>query len=286
MTLLLLAVCTVTATPAAVAHSGECAIVEQVYGVDQTGDLIVQPFCIKPGESYLPARTLASFGANVPQQLFYGGQLPDLTVIIYGVGADGTLRWYRENGSTGQLDPGVAVGSQFGDWRNYQYLQSAGGGDLSGIDAAGRLWRWVHLGWQDGTDQWAEGEPLEVGCPGTRPVFTGRNGPQRFVGVAVVGPSYLYCGHDGQAHLASVLPAGVDAMTMAVGPGVSYALRRSDSRLTRLTLDVEAKPPVWRTGAVGRPGFVAIFTGRSIVTDQTSPIYRYEWQWTWYEDCT
>jgi hypothetical protein len=277
---LLVAAATVNGSPAA-AKSISCKVIEQVYGISHTGDLIVQAFCETPGAAYLPPRTLASFGAQVPQ-LFYGGQLPDHTVIIYGVGSDGALRWYRENPWTGRLGPGVVIGSQFGDWRRYQHLQSAGNGDLSGVDAAGRMWRWAHLGWEDGADTWAVEAPEDLGkeCVGARPVFAGRDGPERYAGVE--GSSYVYCRHDGTARTASLLPVGVEAATMAVGPGVTYALRQSDHRLTRLVLDVTTSPPRWHTDAVAQ-AFSAIFTGMSIRA-AGGPVFRYEWQWVWYEE--
>lgn len=266
-----------TGSPAQ-AHTGECDIAEQVYGVTRWGDLIVQPFCVSPEYAYLEQRILASFGGDLPL-LFYGGQLHDATAVIYGVAGDGTLRWYRENPGTGRLDPGVVVGSQFGDWRGYSYLQSFGGGDLSGVDTQGRVWRWRHLGWQDGSDAWATVEYVGGSCAGTRPVFVGREATDLYVGVSAW--SYVYCGPTGETCLASVLPPDAAAATMAVSPGVAYALGSSDSRLIRMTLNINAKPPAWRTDAVARPGLMAIFTGRSIFADDP-PIFKYEWQWSWY----
>jgi hypothetical protein len=279
---------TMTGNPA-VAQTDECAVVEQVFGVGRAGDLIVQPFCATSGGGYLPARTLATFATPVPR-LFYGGQLLDNTVVIYGVGDDGALRWYRENGATGRLDPGVVVGSRFGDWRNYEHLQMTGNGDLTGVDAAGRLWRWVHVGWRDGADTWADGGPQDLGtiCEGARPIFAGRDGPQRYVGVAaerapgyVTG--YVYCGFDDQVRVASLLPAEVDAMTTAVSPGVSYGLGQGGHRLTRMILDISTTIPQWRVDAVGRDGLTAIFAGCSIVAEG-APHFKYEWQWVWYEE--
>lgn len=263
----------------AAAEVVNCELAEQVYGVDLAGDLIVQPFCVVPEAGYLPPRRLAAFGADVPR-LFYGGQLEDATVVIYGVGADGALRWYREN----QMN-GVVVGAQFGDWRGYQHLQALGNGDLSGVDGQGRVWRWVHTGWEDGTDTWANNEPEYVGtsCPGVRPIFVGHDAADLYVGVSATPSRFVYCGHSGKARWASLLPAEVDAVTMAASPGVTYAVRRSDHRLTRLTLDAGADTPTWRVDAVARIPLRGIFTGRAIAGG-LPPIFKYEWQWTWYGD--
>jgi hypothetical protein len=287
LVLLSLVTSAVISTPAA-AQVSECEIAEQVYAVDRFGDLTVQPFCVMPGGVYLqPPRLLASFGGQLPR-LFYGGQLTDATVVIYGVGADGNLRWYRENSATGRLGPGVVVGSQFGDWRNYQHLQTAGSGDLSGVDAHGRLWRWVHTGWQEGTDTWAAGGPENAGagCEGIEPIFTGRDGPERYVGVEAKTSSYVYCGYAGEVRVASLLPNEVDAVTMAVGPGVTYALRQADQQLIRMILDTHPQLPRWHASALGRGPFTAIFTGRTILAGEPSPPAKYEWQWTWYIECS
>jgi len=280
LALLSLVVTTVTGTQALPPAPG-CVIAEQVYGVDHAGDLIAQPFCALPAGVDLPPRTLASFGAHVPQ-LFFGGQLHDATVVMYSVGADGALRWYRESSATGRLGPGVVVGSQFGDWRSYQYLHAADG-DLSGVDAQGRLLRWEHSGWRNGGDTWGQPAPEDLGpiCPGTRPVYTGRGEQDVYVGVATHTPSYVYCGPTGQARVASVLPAGVTAVTMAAYPSVAYALRQGDSWLTRLRLDMSGATPQWRTDAVVRTAFSVIFTGQSICAEG-APLPKYEWQWNWY----
>jgi hypothetical protein len=255
-----------------------CELAEQVYGINLVGDLIVQPFCVIPERVFLPPRTLAAFGPDVPR-LFYGGQLSDATVVIYGVGADGALRWYRENRLTGQLDPGVVVGARFGDWRGFEDLQVLAGGDLSGVDSQGRVWRWVHTGWEDGADIWAADEPEYLGtsCPGVRPVFVGRGAEDFYVGVSGRTHGFVYCGHTGKAREASLLPAEADAVTMAASPGVTYAVRGSDHRLMRLILDT----PYWRVDAVGRVPLWGIFTGRAIAGG-LPPIFKYEWQWTWY----
>jgi hypothetical protein len=70
-------------------------------------------------------------------------------------------------------------------------------------------------------------------------------------------------------------------MTMAAGPGITYALNRADHRLTRMVLQAGAATSTWRADAVGTDSFSAIFTGRPICTE--NPPFRYEWQWTWYE---
>lgn len=281
LTLLPLLMATLIGTPAA-AQVSPCKIAEQVYGITRTGDLIVQPFCSDPRGGFAASRTLAAFGAEVPQ-LFYGGQLEDDTVVIYGIGADGKLRWYKEN-AAGRLEPGVVVGLQFGDWRRYQHLQSDGGGDLTGVDGGGRLWRWVHTGWQDGTDTWAAGGPEQDGmaCPGARPVFAGRPGPDRYVGVDSA-ETYVFCGFDGVARIASELPPGMVGVTMAAGPGVAYALREADHRLVRMTLDANSATPFWLVDSSAPVSLAAVFTGRSIL-DEHSPPMRYEWQWTWYTE--
>jgi hypothetical protein len=279
--LLLLMAVAAAGTPAA-AQTGHCKITEQVYGVTPTGDLVVQPFCAMPGGAFLPQRTLAAFGSRVPR-LFYGDQLSDHTVTMYGLDADGTLRWYRENAATGRLEPGVVVGAAFRDWAKYHHLRSNGGGDLTGVDDAGRLWRWAHTGWRDGADTWAEDGPQLDGpaCGSTRPVFAGRNGPERYVGVD--NATYVLCGFDGEARVASVLPAGVTDVTMAAGPGVTYALGQADRRLTRMVLDPGSADPVWQLDAVGPVRFTTVFTGRSIVAEPPNTP-KYEWQWTWYTD--
>ncbi len=283
MALLVLAATIAVGGPAQAELDDGCDITEQVYGITEAGELVVQPFCARPNLGFLPWRVLAEFGDDVPR-LFYGGRLEDATVVIYGVGADGALRWYRQNPATGRLDPGVVVGAQFGDWRAYAHLQTAGSGDLSGVDGQGRLWRWTHLGWRDGTDVWVAGGPREMGmaCPGARPVFAGSGGPDNYIGVAELTHDYVLCGYGGQARHASLLPDGVGAATMAAGPGVTYAMRTHDSRLVRLVLDEDVEPALWHVAGVARAGLTAVFTGRSIVVGEPGPPLKYEWQWTWY----
>lgn len=90
--------------------------------------------------------------------------------IIYGIGADGILRWYRHNGATNGVGANVA-GSWLGaknvssDWAALKQVFTGGNGVIYGITPEGRLIWFRHAAFLSGDgadvpDAW--GEPREV----------------------------------------------------------------------------------------------------------------------------
>jgi hypothetical protein len=264
------------------AMAGRCDVIEQLYGLTAGAELVEQNYCVgSPGE-FLPPRTIASLGGTGLRTLSWGGLRRDETSVFYGVTADGDLMWFAQNPDTGALGSGIRVGAQFGDWSRYKHLVATGNGDLQGLDAAGHLIRWTHVGWRDGSDTWWLGpEDLGPSCPGARPVYVGRDKHDQYVGVSVDPPGFVYCASTGIARTASLLPEAelAASVTSAPEPGVAFAL--SGNRLFRLVLSTRLVTPSWRPAASIDTEFVAIFAGRTIAVAVSQP-YKYEWQWPFY----
>jgi hypothetical protein len=76
--------------------------------------------------------------------------------IIYLIGDDGTLRWYKHNGyleGTFDWEGPIDVGS---GWDGFLDVFSIGGGIIYAIDPDGTLWWYKHNGYQNGAADWGE----------------------------------------------------------------------------------------------------------------------------------
>jgi len=76
--------------------------------------------------------------------------------IIYLIGDDGILRWYKHRGySDGTFDwEGPSLVGE--GWNNFVNVFSIGGGIIYAIDQDGTLWWYKHKGYQNGTPDWEE----------------------------------------------------------------------------------------------------------------------------------
>jgi hypothetical protein len=103
------------------------------------------------------------------------------TSIIYAIGSDGTLDWYRHDGAT----TGVGLETQ-GSWRGkksvgtgwnaYTHVLPGGGDIIYDITADGTLeWR-KHRGFEDGIDRWEPPKNVGRGWDGFVDVFSGGSG--------------------------------------------------------------------------------------------------------------
>jgi hypothetical protein len=106
--------------------------------------------------------------------------------IIYGIGADGVLRWYRHNGATtgaGVGVPGSWAGAKnvSGDWGSYKQVFTGGNGVIYGIRQDGKLiWsRHVGLLTGQGSDEpgaWEEPREVSSDFGQYRKVFSAGDG--------------------------------------------------------------------------------------------------------------
>ena len=106
--------------------------------------------------------------------------------ILYGIGADGVLRWYRHNGATtgaGIGVPGSWAGAKnvSGEWANYKQVFTGGNGVIYGITQDGKLIWSRHLGFLtgQGSDEpgaWEEAREVSSDFHQYRKVFSAGDG--------------------------------------------------------------------------------------------------------------
>ncbi len=279
--ILLIAILLVPAAPPS-SGTADCERIEPVFGVTATGALVEQRFCVRAGHGeFLRPRPVAELAAGQTRQLFWGGMLEDTASAIYGVTGGGQLWWARQDATTGRLGAPIAVGGQFGDWSRYRQIVANGLGELFALDSSGHLLRWVHIGWREGEDAWEAGpQDLGEGCKLGPIVFASTLSPtMRYVALQDDPPGYAFCTTEGQAHNASVLPPPTRSATMAVAPGVAYALL-DNGELARIVLGPALQ---WRAGNRSGASYLAAFAGWAFIPTESQPSYKYEWQWTFYD---
>jgi hypothetical protein len=106
--------------------------------------------------------------------------------IIYGIGADGVLRWYRHNGATtgaGTGVPGSWAGAKnvSAGWANYKQVFTGGNGVIYGITPDGKLMWSRHAAFLagQGTDEpgaWEEAREVSSDFGQYRKVFSAGDG--------------------------------------------------------------------------------------------------------------
>jgi hypothetical protein len=163
---------TPTAATAAGPGANGCGSWDEVYAVGRTGSLTALDYCLSSGAPVAqPPRQLAPAGWRTGEAMFSGRTIThgsSAQAVIYQVSRGGSLYWYTDGVHGGTLGAGKRVGAQFGDWRRYRSLFSPGFGVIYGIDGAGRVLRWVHLGVEDGSDTWTGPETFLSRSPGRR----------------------------------------------------------------------------------------------------------------------
>ena len=83
--------------------------------------------------------------------------------IIYLIGDDGSLRWYKHKGyldGTFDWEPPLTVGN---GWSAFANVFSIGGGIIYAVDPDGTLWWYKHNGYQDGSDDWEDRKRVGIG---------------------------------------------------------------------------------------------------------------------------
>jgi hypothetical protein len=106
--------------------------------------------------------------------------------ILYGIGADGILRWYRHNGAATGVAAGVpgawadAKNVNHG-WDSFKQVFSGGGGVIYGITRDGKLIWSRHTAYLSGlgvevAGAWDESREVSEGWGGYRQVFSGGGG--------------------------------------------------------------------------------------------------------------
>lgn len=106
--------------------------------------------------------------------------------ILYGIGADGVLRWYRHNGATtgaGIGVPGSWAGARnvSGNWAGYKQVFTGGNGVIYGITQDGKLIWSRHIGFLtgQGSDEpgaWEEAREVSSDFGQYRKVFSAGDG--------------------------------------------------------------------------------------------------------------
>jgi hypothetical protein len=124
--------------------------------------------------------------------------------VLYGIGNDGTLRWYRQNdvadpstqgpmgiggaGTTRSSLGGVrqmiaAAPSHFTGpnvvgtgWGHFVHVFSTGEGVVYAVDPEGKLWWYKHRGYLTGTQEWEGPKQVGTGWAGFKKVFSSSEG--------------------------------------------------------------------------------------------------------------
>ena len=102
--------------------------------------------------------TVGTGWVNGHQRVFSG-----CNGIIYLIGDDGVLRWYKHKGfQNGTFD--WEGHSEVGNgWNNFHNVFSIGGGIIYAVGSDGTLWWYKHKGYQNGAPEWEDRKKVGVG---------------------------------------------------------------------------------------------------------------------------
>jgi hypothetical protein len=256
-----------------------CMAFETAYGITAAGALELHASCIEGDFAGREAtRQVAPRGWWQGGAVFTSAALElgggHQAVALYQVTREGKLLWYGDDGQ--QLIGGSPVGTQFGDWRRFRSLFSAGPGEIYGIDPAGQVLGWRHWGYPGADESWTSPWALGSGFAGCV-VLAGRgDSPGDLFGTDPADPrSVTYWSVDGRrvgrepiiGRVMPINPTWVDAHR---GYG-----RSADGRIVRLTPVDGADGRRWVAGVVGSGRFVRVFAGGVVPAVDVDP---YEWQ--------
>ena len=119
--------------------------------------------------------------------------------VLYGIGADGSLRWYRQNdvaepqllvAAGGGARSGTAISAQAykvpshftgpnvvgQNWAQFVHVFSTGEGVIYAVDPQGRLWWYKHRGYLTGTQDWEGPKQVGTGWSAFKKVFSSSEG--------------------------------------------------------------------------------------------------------------
>lgn len=271
------------ARPAAAADP-VCTTINQVYGVTSAGALIQHEYCLSSGQpAGQTVRPVTKASWATGGQIFsgrYATRSRPLVSVVYQVSGSGALLWYRDQGPGTSLGDGVRVGRRFGDWRRYRSLFSPGGGHIYGIDSAGRVLRWAHLGFADGSDDWQGPEVVATGYGPTRTIVGVWSASGLLVGVDRAQPESLrFWAEDGREARDMRRPifgaAGSGPLSWA-GSDVGYG-RSSTGRILAIERQWMEPDPlmVWVASELDSTEFARVLAGGRWQLFDPSP---YEWQ--------
>lgn len=83
--------------------------------------------------------------------------------IIYLIGDDGILRWYKHKGYQDGSFDWEGPNDVGNGWNNFHNVFSIGGGIIYAIDQDGTLWWYKHKGYQNGTSVWEDRKKVGTG---------------------------------------------------------------------------------------------------------------------------
>jgi hypothetical protein len=154
--------------PAAADGSDGCVRVERaVYGITMDGGLVQHTFCVDGNLSdhfWLDGTVVADSGWSDTAYAFWSGADRSPGVIYRVSASTGALSWASHvTGPWRQVGSGVT-----GNWRKFISVVSPEPGVIYTLEASKTVRRWVHTGWQDGSDTWTGPETVATGFTGSR----------------------------------------------------------------------------------------------------------------------
>ncbi|MFI6095700.1 hypothetical protein ACIA8G_09115 [Lentzea sp. NPDC051213] len=262
----------------AVADPGEpCSLWErQVYAITTTGGLVEHGFCLEANRTvsrWAGERVVATSGWGEVSQAFWSGTVHG-TGVYYRVDA-GVLQWSSD------LQSWQRIGAWI-DWSTVTSLTSAEPGVIYGTEPSGKVRKWVHLGWQDGTDTWGRTSVVGTLPPASALLGQTRDG---FIGIDGTGlGDVVHVWPEGFATTSFRIsvPPGVERGRLVPFdlqqryPNSAFALTSAGRLALLLPVKCEKLDRAWRADDETGGGYRQIFAG-GYVEHGTGPV---EWQCT------